>query len=213
VVLGDRVVKIDDDRENIRKVCEKPACLRRDKWFRADDRARINMAKAIGVGDLFIRETVPTMADFPAADMRWDDSAYIHGPVGTGKTWAASALACDALAQGRTVRLVNWLWFTAEVRDTYKAAGKETELDIVKRYTLPDVLCLDDIGTGKQIEGRESQAAIVLMYMLMNKRYEQNKITHITSNVEPDELASIYDPRIARRIAEMCEIVELSERI
>jgi len=212
-VLGDKVVRADDVSVDIKKLCDNQVCIERVSWLRSDDKRRIMIAQHIGVGAHFIRETLPSLDKFPVGGMSWDESAYIYGPVGTGKTWALSAIACDALAAGQAVKLINWQWFQLCVRDTYKAAGTETELDVLKRYALPDVLCLDDLGIGKRIEGKESQTAIVLLYMLLDKRYSHGKITHITSNVEPDELASIYDPRIARRIAEMCEIVKLSERI
>ena len=137
----------------------------------------------------------------------------LMGPVGTGKTWGLMALACDALAIGLTVKVVNWERLKLEVRDTYKASAKETELDILDRYCDPDVLCLDDLGAGAEREGRESEAARVLLYNLLDRRYNTCRATHISTNLPTDQLVKRYDERTARRVNEMCKEVVLTERI
>ena len=211
---GEKILKATDEKTEIIRVCENRHCINSDGWRRMDNDRRLTVAKKAGVGRRFIRDDkLPYTKGFPVAGLSWNESAYICGPVGTGKSWALSAIICDALAAGRTARFVNWQWFQLEVRDTYKAAGKETELDIIKRYALPDVLCLDDLGVGKRIDGKESEAARVLLYQLMDKRYNNNAVTHISSNMDTGQLGTTYDLRIARRIGEMCEQVILSEVI
>ncbi len=124
-----------------------------------------------------------------------------------------NSLAVDCLSFGLTVLVLNWQMFQLEVRDTYKATATETELDILKRYTGVEVLCIDDIGTGKEVQGKESEAARVLLYTLIDQRYIANKITHISSNMAPSEISDRYDARIGRRIEELCKPIYLTERI
>ena len=196
-------------------VCGGVVCRRKYEWGLKDDDQRSGMGVRAGVGELFIRDgALPTLADFtPSNKIKWDESSYISGPVGTGKTWALCAIACDALSFGRTSALVNCQWLQLHVRATYKPDSTETELDVLARYVKPDVLCLDDLGSGKTIDGRESEAARVLIYMLIDKRYARNKITHISSNWGYNNLAGLYDARIARRVKEMCQEIELKKVI
>ena len=214
-VIGLKKVTLDFQPAVALDICDNPTCRRTHNWGLYDNDQRSGAAKRAGVGDLFIRDgEPPTLAQFsPSNEIKWDRSSYICGVVGTGKTWALSAIICDALSFGRTARLVNSQWFMLEVRDTYKTSAKETELDILNRYIRPDVLCVDDLGAGKKIDGKESEAARVLMYILLDKRYARQKITHISSNLRPKDLAGTYDDRIARRVDEICKAVILTERI
>ena len=167
--------------------------------------SRISHAVSVGVGRHFIRLGIlPSCGQFYPMELDFQKSSYLCGPVGTGKTWGLAAMCCDALAAGYTARLVNWQWFQLEVRDTYKAAGKETEMDVLKRYAGVQVLCLDDLGAGKEVAGRESEAARVLCYTLLDKRYANGVITHISSNDPLEVLTKKYDARIGRRITELC---------
>jgi len=212
VEYGERWVADDSPQIEHSQVCDNIFCVRKSRWAIRPEAERARDSRSAGVGSMFIRNgIVPGLSTFPCDKLAWDKSSYICGPVGTGKTWALSAIVCDALASGRTARFINWQYFQLEVRDTYKAAGKETELDILRRYTRPDVLCLDDLGAGKRIGGKESDAARVLLYMLIDKRYSEAGITHISSNMQPARLLETYDSRIARRIKEMAEVVVLTE--
>ncbi len=190
-------------------------CRRIAEWRCISNKQRILKAQSIGVGKFYIRnDQLPSCNTFiEPSKLHTHGSAFICGPTGTGKTWALCCIACDALASGYTVRLVNWQWLQLEIRDTYKPAATETELTVLKRYTAPDILCLDDLGAGKEIEGRESEAARVLLYTLIDYRYNNCLRTYISSNLNPFELAERYDERIARRINEMCKIVVLKNSI
>jgi len=210
-------VPADSEESFIERVCSKRVCRRQHEWMLASDSEQIRKAVMLAnVGELYIRDgKLPTLANFtPNLSLQWDRSSYICGPSDSGKTWALCAIACDALANGRSAKVLNWVDFQIEVRNTYQPAAKETELDILTRYIRPDVLCFDDIGAGKRTaKGQESEAARVLLYALINKRYYRNFITHFSSNVEQDKLAGIYDERIAHRIRFMSKEIVLKKII
>lgn len=178
---------------------------------------RIARAIAAGVGEFYIRDqqlpscrTFCLPEKFSEINLR---SAFICGPVGTGKTWALCCLACDALSAGYSVQMINFQWLQLEVRDTYKQSATETERSVLRRYIEPDILCLDDLGAGKEIEGRESEAARILLYTLIDQRYYHAKQTFISGNLDPRSLAKRYDERIARRIREMSRVIVLKNPI
>ena len=205
-------VQESDPREKEYGLCKSPKC----KWERSSFSDKMFDAETAGIGSFFIRdEELPSVDRFPY-DKKIDilRSAFITGPVGTGKTWLLSSIVCDALAAGmRRIYLLSWAWFQLEIRDTYKSSSTKTELDIMEKYINQSILCIDDIGSGKDVQGRESEAARVNLLTLLDKRYANELVTHFSSNLSPDKLASRYDERIASRIQDMCELVVLTENL
>ena len=136
---------------------------------------------------------------------------YIHGSVGTGKTYLASALACTFIDAGYSVVLTTTLAMLEDIQDTY---GKEaSSLDAVLRFASSDVLILDDFG-------KESASAwsASMLFQIVNYRYEAMRPLIVTSQYD---LAGL-EKRIARqgeyesaraivsRLRQMCHEVKLS---
>jgi DNA replication protein DnaC/primosomal protein DnaI len=136
---------------------------------------------------------------------------YIHGNVGTGKTYLASALARMFIEAGYTVVLTTTLAMLEDIQDTY---GKEaSSLDAVLRFASSDVLILDDLG-------KESASAwsASMIFQIVNYRYESMRPLIVTSQYD---LAGL-EKRIARqgeresacaivsRLRQMCHEIKLS---
>ena len=136
---------------------------------------------------------------------------YIHGSVGTGKTYLASALACTFIDAGYSVVLTTTLAMLEDIQDTY---GKEaSSLDAVLRFASSDVLILDDLG-------KESASAwsASMIFQIVNYRYEAMRPLIVTSQYD---LAGL-EKRIARqgehesaraivsRLRQMCHEIKLS---
>ena len=136
---------------------------------------------------------------------------YIHGSVGTGKTYLASALACTFIDAGYSVVLTTTLAMLEDIQDTY---GKEaSSLDAVLRFASSDVLILDDLG-------KESASAwsASMIFQIVNYRYEAMRPLIVTSQYD---LAGL-EKRIARqgehesaraivsRLWQMCHEIKLS---
>jgi len=198
-------------------VCRSRRCQAKLEWENLSLDQRLARAREAGVGEFFLAKNdhqLLRLSQFWPGDlMRPGQSLYVCGPVGTGKTLALCCLVCCHLAAGHGVRLVNWRRMQIEVRATYQPASRATELDLLNAYAGLDVLCLDDLGAGTDEEERETAAARRLLYTVMDDRYANARITYVTGNVPPGELAQKYDPRIARRIETMCRIVVLVEPV
>lgn len=210
--------------------CGKSIC----GWSLMSDKGKIRLAVKMGVGKQFIRDNkLPSLDVFKEAYksdlqisrnvIRYEklslikpqtQSTYICGMVGYGKSLLLNIWAIGCISHGYKIEIFNWSRFKREVRSSYQSSATETENDIFKRYNQATVLFLDDLGVGlDENKGRESRAAIEMLYDLIDQRYWNNKPVHITSNLSPEQLADIYDKRIARRITEMCEVVVLAKKL
>lgn len=127
----------------------------------------------------------------------------IFGPTGTHKTHLACARAIDAARRGYSAIVVPWQRFCLEVRDTYKPTTRESEQDVLERYSRLDYLAIDDIGVGR-VNETETAASLRLAHALLDERYIHCRTTDVTTNWRPGELSQRFDERIARRLDELC---------
>lgn len=138
-------------------------------------------------------------------------SYYMHGPVGTGKTlWAAWMFleVCKSrwlIGKPMDVRFMKVSEFFEEIKVYYgqQDGGGSSAQNLVRE--LSDCYCLifDDFGSE-----RPSDWAISLLYLVMDRRYENDRMTIITSNLSLEEAAeNLGDDRITARIERMCKII------
>ncbi len=148
---------------------------------------------------------------------------YLHGDVGTGKTHIAYALyryARTKCPMGWEETKQSWeergawheerpiFWNTTELfrelrLDFDRAEGKQREEERLMKHR--GILFIDDIGSE-----RSSDWVMETFYLIINKRYNEKLPMIFTSNLNIPQLASAIGDRIASRIVETCEIVELT---
>jgi DNA replication protein DnaC len=155
-------------------------------------------------------EDVPKpIQDAFAVMLKSGKGIYLHGGVGTGKThicWALKHHYSDPRSY-RYLILWNVVDLVHEIRkdiDRHYLDKRRPEEDL----TAPDerrILILDDIGAE-----RTTDFAAETLYRIINHRYIHNLPTIFTSNCSLQELADQIGERSASRIAEMCEIYELT---
>lgn len=93
--------------------------------------------------------------------------------------------------------------FFLELRSTFND-GVESEGDVIGRYSYVKNLMIDDIGAEKVSDWSRQ-----MFYTLIDRRYRENELTIITSNLSLDDLAKSIDDRISSRIVEMCVVIKL----
>lgn len=131
---------------------------------------------------------------------------YLHGPVGTGKTYAAACAVRKWLDGGGKARLVTAKKLLDQGRDGFKDGGDRHALERAERIPL---LALDDVGLE-----RPTEWAVEALCGLIDERAKRGLPTVFTSNYRLGELkkrlGGIDGERVASRIAGSCERIEVA---
>ena len=145
----------------------------------------------------------------PVNHLQSFNSMYIHGDSGTGKTvmavqymfgHMAYKFACSETITGSFITVPELL---LEFRNTYNEKIM-TETGLLNYYSGVGLLVLDDLGV------QDTTAwSFQLLYMLINRRYNELLPIIITSNYNLSELAEkMEDDRIPSRLYEICDVIE-----
>lgn len=124
-------------------------------------------------------------------------SLIFCGGVGTGKTHLAIGIANALLNQEKRVRFVSVMNAVREVKETYSRNSEHSERDVIDNFTHPDLLVLDEVGVQF---GSETEKLI--LFEIINGRYEQIKPTLVISNLAKDSLGEFIGERSIDRLRE-----------
>lgn len=106
---------------------------------------------------------------------------YLSGNTGCGKTHLACAIGLRVIMdkQDDVVRFVNASNMLAEIRSTFRNNTPENnaELDFIDLYSTIPLWILDDFGAE-----RVTGFALETIYMILNRRYENELPVIVTSN-------------------------------
>jgi len=98
-----------------------------------------------------------------------------------------------------------------DIRNTYNAAVRSTESQVIQPVMQAELLVLDDLGAEKTSEWVEET-----LNLIVNTRYNERRATIFTSNypvlddlTDPDNLVVRVGYRMWSRLHEMCEFVEM----
>ena len=125
----------------------------------------------------------------------------LYGNVGTGKTYAAAAIANELIESGFNVLMTNFSKIINKLQSTFD--GREEYLNRLNDF---DLLIIDDLAAERQTEYMQEN-----IYNVIDSRYRSNKPLIITTNLTIDELKNpdnISKARTFDRIIEKCYPVE-----
>lgn len=138
------------------------------------------------------------------ADPTASRGLLLLGPVGTGKSTLAGALAVEAGAPAYAQ-----FWPTADLLRTLKAEYASPQADrrpVLERIAARRLLVLDDLGAERPTEFTRRD----VIAGLIAARYDARELVVITSNLSPQQIVDhLDDDRLTSRLAQMVEIVEL----
>jgi DNA replication protein DnaC len=138
------------------------------------------------------------------------ESSFIFGPNGSGKTILACYMLLQELKYNYACRsgMIKFKFISVpelllEFRQSYSKEAEQGEKEILEEYSDLNLLVLDDFGVEKTTDW-----SFQMLYLLIDRRYNNLKRTVFTSNFNLEQLAEkLGDDRITSRIQEMCKIV------
>jgi DNA replication protein DnaC len=136
---------------------------------------------------------------------------YLFGPIGTGKSGLAAAIANAAMEQANQ----GVLYRTAPdlldyIRSTFKENSTVSYDQVIEQIKRVDLLVLDDFGTETM-----SPWVAEKLFQIIDFRYRYEMRLIVTSNLDLASLrdhfkADVVGERIVDRIREICAVVEVA---
>ena len=153
-----------------------------------------------------------------------NQSLLLTGGPGAGKTHLAIALLKIRAAQlERDGELLAWAervscWrfrvsfqpateFFLQIKKAYNNEDNDDEDSVISRALYNKTLVLDDLGSEKITDWSRQMA-----YILIDRCYREEHQLVITSNLSLSQIATSFDDRIASRLVEMGEIIDLGDK-
>jgi DNA replication protein DnaC len=133
-------------------------------------------------------------------------SLVLTGGPGTGKTHLACAIGNAVMREHlAAVAFGTVLTVLRAIKDTYRRDSSRSEQDAIDALVEPDLLILDEIGiqTGSDHEK-------MLIFEVLNARYEQMRPTILLSNLDATDLEAFIGQRVMDRYRECGVVVPFS---
>jgi DNA replication protein DnaC len=133
------------------------------------------------------------------------ENVLFRGPAGVGKTTLAQNLGLAALAKGYTVRFST---ISAALADLLRQESIPATERRLKRYTLPDVLILDELGYVPS----DSRAAD-LFFHIVSRRHEKKSVV-LTTNLPFKQWGTVFHDAsclgaLVDRFAQHCHVIDI----
>jgi DNA replication protein DnaC len=141
-----------------------------------------------------------------------DKGLYLWGEPGRGKTHACCAFLKHLWQQGWDVARVSYEMLALQIRDTFKPGATSSEMDVIEPFLSISKVIVEDVGTCVSAGQQESEFSLRTFLVLLDQRIEQNFATFITTNKSVEELGRSFDQRVASRLRQACQVVQVTGR-
>lgn len=124
-------------------------------------------------------------------------SALFIGLPGTGKTHLAVGIGLEVMERGHTVFFTTVMRAVRRVKDTWGRESRESQSEAIATLVFPDLLILDEVGVQF---GSDTEK--LLLFDILNERYERRRPTILMSNLPRDEVSAYLGERVFDRLRE-----------
>lgn len=135
---------------------------------------------------------------------KWEDkskaggSLVLTGGPGTGKTHLACAIGSAVMSSDlASVLFCTVSGMLRSIKDTYRKGSERSEQQAIDAFCAPDLLILDEVGV--QVGSDHEK---LLMFEVLNERYQSMRPAILISNLPADELEQFMGQRIMDRYRE-----------
>jgi DNA replication protein DnaC len=130
--------------------------------------------------------------------LRAGASLVLTGGPGTGKTHLACAVANAVMSEYLGVTLFGTVAsMLRHIKSTYAKDSQRDEQDAIDDVVSPDLLVLDEVGV--QVGSDHEK---LLMFEVLNSRYQELRPTILISNLNTDDLEAFLGQRVMDRYRE-----------
>jgi DNA replication protein DnaC len=147
------------------------------------------------------------------------------GSCGVGKTHLAVAALKQLIQRGHEALFYDYRELLKEIQSSYSPENSLTEMGVLEPVFETEILLIDDLGAGKP-----SQWVLETIGHILNKRYNDKRVTLLTTNyldtepaptaarfpsgdkaakISEDSLSERLGQRVRSRLYEMCRTIEI----
>lgn len=120
---------------------------------------------------------------------------FLCGTYGTGKTHLAISILKELIKKNGVGVYVKTMSMLRDIRSSYQRESKHTEQQIIDKYVYKGLLVLDEVGVQYGTENEK-----LLIFDVINGRYENYKPTIIISNLSVKEVKEYLSERVFDRL-------------
>ncbi len=122
---------------------------------------------------------------------------FLCGGVGTGKSHIGVAMIIDLIHRHvkATACYTSVMKMLREIRATYRPRSEESEQEAIDRFTDYEFLVLDEVGVQLGTDAEK-----LLLFEVINGRYESSRPTVIVSNLNVKEIRGYIGDRVVDRL-------------
>lgn len=135
---------------------------------------------------------------------KWEDrlskggGLVLCGKPGTGKNHLATCIAKQVIREHQnSVRITSAIKIIREIKNTWSRDSDKSEQSVIDSMKTVDLLIIDEVGVQFG-----SDTELMLMFEVINGRYEAMKPTILISNLSRDELSKFIGERVLDRMNE-----------
>lgn len=143
--------------------------------------------RALSVARAYVNEFTPTSGQ----------SLILCGGVGAGKTHIAVGIAQELIERHHACAFASVIGAIRSVKETYSRNSDITETEAISNLIEPDLLILDEVGVQFG-----SDAEKLILFEIINGRYENRKSTIVISNLAMAALSEYLGERVVDRLRE-----------